>query len=102
MGESYGQIRERLGRPAKGRVHEGILPETAEIPCDYDGVMGVPITFLDKYNPEQCEIIWTTDRGGDGMLEDLKLPHTRYDAPLVKGKGQYKRILIRRRKSAVL
>ena len=28
-----------------------------QIPCDYDGVMGVPITFLDKYNPEQFEII---------------------------------------------
>lgn len=28
-----------------------------EIPCDYDGVMGVPITFIDKYNPEQFEII---------------------------------------------
>lgn len=31
--------------------------KTADIPCDYDGVMGVPITFLDKYNPEQFEII---------------------------------------------
>jgi len=28
-----------------------------DIPCDYDGVMGVPITFLDKYNPDQFEII---------------------------------------------
>lgn len=28
-----------------------------DIPCDYDGMMGVPITFLDKYNPEQFEII---------------------------------------------
>ena len=28
-----------------------------QIPCDYDGVMGVPITYLDKYNPEQFEII---------------------------------------------
>ena len=28
-----------------------------DIPCDYDGVIGVPITFLDKYNPEQFEII---------------------------------------------
>lgn len=28
-----------------------------EIPCDYDGIMGVPITFIDKYNPEQFEII---------------------------------------------
>ena len=27
------------------------------IPMDYDGVMGVPITFLDKYNPEQFEIV---------------------------------------------
>ena len=33
-----------------------------EIPCDYDGIMGVPVTFLDKYNPNQFEIIW---RGGD-------------------------------------
>ena len=30
---------------------------TEEIPIDYDGVMGVPITFMDKYNPEQFEII---------------------------------------------
>ena len=31
--------------------------KTVDIPCDYDGVMGVPITFLDKYNPEQFEIL---------------------------------------------
>lgn len=31
--------------------------KTADIPCDYDGAMGVPTTFLDKYNPEQFEII---------------------------------------------
>lgn len=31
--------------------------KVAEIPCDYDGLMGVPVTFLDKYNPEQFEII---------------------------------------------
>jgi hypothetical protein len=34
---------------------------TAEIPVDYDGVMGVPITFLDKYNPEQFEIVGNDD-----------------------------------------
>jgi hypothetical protein len=33
------------------------VDKTADIPCDYDGAMGVPITFLDKYNPEQFEII---------------------------------------------
>lgn len=72
--------------------------KTSDIPCDYDGVMGVPITFLYKYNPEQFELIWTTDRGGDGMLEHIKRPHTRYDAPVVDGQGVYKRILIRKRR----
>lgn len=33
------------------------MDKTAEIPLDYDGVMGVPITFLDKYNPEQFDIV---------------------------------------------
>ena len=40
------------------------MPFTDAIPSDYDGMMGVPITFLDKYNPDQFEIIgnseWTT------------------------------------------
>ena len=34
--------------------------KTEEIPCDYDGIMGVPVTFLDKYNPEQFEILGIT------------------------------------------
>lgn len=33
------------------------VDKTNEIPCDYDGLMGVPITFLDKYNPDQFSII---------------------------------------------
>ena len=72
------------------------VSKVADIPMDYNGIMGVPITFLDKYCPSQFEIIWTTDRGGDGMLDNIKLPHTRYDAPVVNGKGLYKRILIKR------
>jgi hypothetical protein len=32
-----------------------------EIPSDYDGVMGVPITFLNKYNPDQFEIVGNSD-----------------------------------------
>ena len=75
------------------------VSKTAEIPMNYDGVMGVPITFMNKYNPKQFELIWTTDRGGDGMLEEFKIPHDRYDAPVVAGKGLYKRILIRKNKS---
>lgn len=35
---------------------------TKDIPCDYDGAMGVPITFMDKYNPEQFELIGFTHR----------------------------------------
>ena len=70
----------------------------SDIPCDYDGVMGVPVTFLDKFNPEQFEIIWTTDRGGDGYLENYKKPCDRYDAPVLNGKGLYTRILIRNKK----
>lgn len=33
------------------------VSKTADIPCDYDGVMGEPITFMDKYNPDQFEIV---------------------------------------------
>lgn len=72
------------------------VSKVCDIPMDYKGVMGVPITFLDKYNPEQFQIVWTTDRGGDGVIEDLKIPNAeRYDAPTINGKGVYKRILIR-------
>ena len=39
--------------------------KTADIPSDYDGMMGVPITFLDKYNPKQFEIL--------GMCENMDL-----------------------------
>ena len=74
------------------------VSKTKDIPIDFKGAMGVPITFMDKYNPDQFEIIWTTDRGGDGMLEDYKKKHERFDAPVVKGKGIYKRILIKHKK----
>jgi len=39
------------------------VPFTDAIPSDYDGLMGVPITFLDKYNPDQFEILGTSDNG---------------------------------------
>lgn len=41
------------------------VDKVADIPCDYDGVMGVPITFLDKFNPEQFEIV-AFRKGQDG------------------------------------
>ena len=74
------------------------VSKVSDIPMDYYGVMGVPITFLDKYCPAQFEIVGTTDRGGDGFIDNLKIPNAeRYDAPTVSGNGKYKRILIRRK-----
>ena len=58
--------------------------KTSDIPCDYNGAMGVPITFLDKYNPEQFEII--KFRKGD---DDKDLS--------INGKCPYFRILIKKK-----
>lgn len=40
---------------------------TSDIPCDYDGIMAVPITFLDKYNPDQFEILGLSQKYGFGL-----------------------------------
>src|SRR5699024_3812279 len=74
------------------------VSKVVDIPEDYEGAMGVPITFIGKYNSEQFDIIWTTDRGGDGYLDEIKKPHTRFDAPVVDGAGKYKRIIIKHKR----
>lgn len=61
------------------------IDKTKEIPMDYEGVMGVPITFLDKHNPEQFEII-RFRKGNDN--KDLS----------INGKCPYFRILIKNKK----
>jgi len=48
------------------------VPFTDAIPSDYDGVMGVPISFLDKYSPEQFQIIGATQRGCHDEIPDIK------------------------------
>jgi hypothetical protein len=48
------------------------IPYTDAIPSDYEGVMGVPITFLDKYSPEQFEILGATQRGCHAEVPDTK------------------------------
>ncbi len=45
------------------------VSKVADIPADYDGAMGVPITFLDKYNPEQFRILGITDRDNNSGLK---------------------------------
>lgn len=61
------------------------VSKTADIPCDYDGVMGVPVTFLDKYNPEQFQII-----GNEYTLDIEK------GRGYVNGKRMYSRIFIKK------
>ena len=56
--------------------------------------MGVPISFLDKYCPEQFEIIGCSDNGS--VDDAVKLPHfKRHNEPYVEDKKIYKRIFIR-------
>lgn len=62
-----------------------------EIPMDYKGVMGVPITFMNKYNPDQFEIVGLDD-------PSLSYPEWRGRGPELKGKTIYRRIMIKNRK----
>lgn len=48
------------------------IPFSDAIPSDYDGVMGVPLTFLDKYCPEQFEILGCSQRGCHDLVPDTK------------------------------
>lgn len=67
---------------------------TSDIPRDYDGLMGVPITFVDKYNPEQFEII-----DGIGRYSILNNEETKKAGKylsMIDGKAIYFRYIIRR------
>ena len=61
--------------------------KVADIPCDYDGVMGVPITFLDKYNPEQFEIVGCTESEGRGLSNGVFDSQYAVTQPLIGGGG---------------
>ncbi|MBR3472909.1 MAG: adenine-specific methyltransferase EcoRI family protein [Prevotella sp.] len=79
------------------------VSKTTDIPCDYGGYMGVPITFLDKYNPNQFEIIWqacgnTRASAPSDVLKELQYkphPEDRGGCGVVHGKRQYARVIIR-------
>ena len=79
--------------------------KTSDIPIDYDGIMGVPITFMDKYNPNQFEIVWqasgnTRACAPSDILRELGYkphPEDRGGCGVVNGKRVYSRILIRRK-----
>lgn len=76
------------------------VSRTANIPCDYEGAMGVPVTFLDKYNPAQFEIIGCTESEGKGFsngLFDTQFPVSQavITPPHQPSRKVYKRIFIR-------
>lgn len=72
------------------------VSKTADIPCDYDGAMGVPITFMDKFNPEQFEILGATESEGKGFSNGLWIEDSKVAQPLINGERKYKRIFIKR------
>ncbi len=61
-----------------------------DIPYDYSGIMGVPITIINRYNPEQFEIIGEANHGSDNQYDLFK--------PTINGKEVFKRILIRNKR----
>ena len=71
------------------------VPFTNAIPSDYDGVMGVPISFLDKHNPDQFEIVGLA-AGNIRGLAGIK-SKTGKDGPYIDGKLKFGRIMVRLR-----
>jgi len=80
------------------------VSKVVEIPADYTGSIGVPITFLDKYNPEQFEIVGSFNAGAHG--EELGASKTEaisggkllmWNGPVINRRPLYKRIIIKLR-----
>jgi len=66
------------------------LAKVAEIPIDYDGIMGVPLTYLKYHNDNDFEIVGEANHGSDNEYDLFK--------PQINGRETFKRILIKRRK----
>lgn len=69
------------------------VKKVADIPYDYDGIMGVPITYIKYHNGSQFEIVGEANHGSDNEFDLFK--------PMVNGKELFKRILIRRKKKTM-
>ena len=73
------------------------VSRVAEIPKDYPGVMGVPITFLDHFCPEQFELVGASESEGKGFSNGLWVSTSGVAQPLVARERVYKRIFIKKR-----
>ncbi len=73
--------------------------KVAEIPMDYTGVMGVPITFLDKYNPEQFEILgMSASAGYNPDIVGIPFIGVKDARPIVNNKNIFARVFIKNKK----
>lgn len=77
------------------------VDKVSDIPEDYEGVMGVPITFLDKYCPEQFEILDANDYRTSDIVPVKKHGLIKDKDGSIEGQPKYARILIKRRGNAV-
>ena len=74
------------------------VDKVKDIPKDYDGVMGVPITFLDKFNPDQFEIKgMSASAGYNPEIVGIEFLGNKDARPLILGKNTYARIFIKRK-----
>ena len=64
------------------------VSKVTNIPVNYNGIMGVPVSFMSKYNPEQFEIVGEFNHGSDNIFDLAK--------PIINGKELFPRIAIRR------
>ncbi len=74
------------------------IDRTADIPMDYEGAMGVPITFIDKYNPDQFEILSSNDIRLNNQVPFKEHGLIKDNHSAINGKPKYVRIVIRNKK----
>ena len=75
------------------------VDKTKDIPMDYKRVIGVPITFIDKYNPDQFEILgMSASAGYDKEIVGIPFMGEKDARPLISGKNTYARIFIKNKK----
>jgi hypothetical protein len=75
------------------------VDKTKDIPMDFKGVMGVPISFLDKYNPEQFEILGMASSAGyNEEVVGIPFLGDKDARPIIKGVNTFARVFIKNRR----
>lgn len=85
--------------PEYDNYHAIEVNQVVNIPVDYEGVMGVPITFLNKYNPDQFEIVGSDADVKEGLLPELVKSSWdgKIDRAYLDGNRRYARLFIKRK-----